>query len=100
MLPMASRDEQIRKVRESIDASLEKGFRVGGLVEFAACSGTYFEIVGGESPFWDLKHFAGPALPKNYHETCFNEDGRMVIETVLMQPNAMEVLATVSRDDE
>ena len=105
-----SQDKGIDKVRKSIEASLEKGFSVGGLVEFAGCPGTYYEIVGGEAPFWNLKFFGGPDLPENYYKTNFNVDEMptthrdvvqdMVIETILLQPNAMEVIATMAAEDD
>lgn len=100
-----SGDPFIDAVRENIRAMADKGFAVGGVVELASVPGTFWKIVGGESPFWSIKYFAGPPIPAKDYGACFNEttfhtDWRtrtheMVIETILLKANAMEVLATV-----
>ena len=101
-------DKNLDKLKQSIAASLDKGFQVGGLVELVEIPRTYFQIVGGSSPFWNLKHFGGPLLPDNYYKTYFNcdqpEDPKtvieMVIETILLQPNAMEVIAVMADEED
>lgn len=102
-------EDFISNVRRDIQAALEKGFEIGGLAELAACQGTYWEIVDGSAPFWNLKYFAGAPIPANYYKTCFEVEEMPadwrdhvlegVIETVLLKPNEMEVLAVVADED-
>jgi len=90
-----------RVAKQVTDEVFNPDFSIEDVVEFAACPGILFEIVGGESPFWELKHFGGPPMPSNYHKACFGEDPphmQPVIETVLVHSNPMEVLAIMASD--
>ena len=86
---------------EQEQEALNKDFKIGDVVEFAACPGTLFEITDGDSPFWNLERLGGPELPDNYYEACFGvkrPDTSVVIETILHHSNPMEVLAIMARE--
>lgn len=77
-------------------------FKLEDYVEFPACPGTLFQIVGGESPFWELKHVAGPKLSDNYHEAYFNvkpPELAPVIDLVLAHVPDMVVLAIMASEE-
>jgi hypothetical protein len=77
-------------------------FKLEDYVVFSACPRTLFQIVGGASPFWNLKHVGGPKLTDNYHRTLFGLRPPMrdaVIETVLAPVNEMMVLAIMASEE-